>query len=156
MIIKALCPGLVPHTQIHLASPVVDELFRLCDPAKRSPMNATTISHICNCTRYSCICDNNCMYYTQMIEHRRTEPACSEITPRPHSALSECIHHGVGWRRSHAHTTKLLCMVPIMQCAGPRWRNPLKGRIRQQSCGGSISPNELEHIPLCAQRTQDG
>ena len=32
--IKASCPGLTPVTQIHIASPAVDELFRLCDPAR--------------------------------------------------------------------------------------------------------------------------
>ncbi len=31
--IKALCPGLVSQNQI-LASPTIDELFRLYDPAK--------------------------------------------------------------------------------------------------------------------------
>ena len=32
--IKALCPGLTPTTQLHIATPTVDELFRLCDPAR--------------------------------------------------------------------------------------------------------------------------
>jgi hypothetical protein len=32
--IKALCPGLTAHTQVHLTSPAIDELFQLCDPAK--------------------------------------------------------------------------------------------------------------------------
>ena len=32
--IKALCQGLVAHIQIHLASPAIDKLFWLCDPAK--------------------------------------------------------------------------------------------------------------------------
>ena len=32
---KALCPGLSPATQIHIAIlPAVDKLFRLCDPAR--------------------------------------------------------------------------------------------------------------------------
>ena len=52
--IKALCPGLTPTTQLHIATPTVDELFRLCDPARtlRSTMNATTILRICIYTRY--------------------------------------------------------------------------------------------------------
>ena len=29
--IKALCPGLTAHTQIHLTSPALDELFQLCN-----------------------------------------------------------------------------------------------------------------------------
>jgi hypothetical protein len=32
--IKALCSGLTAHTQIHLTSPAIDELIRVCDPAK--------------------------------------------------------------------------------------------------------------------------
>ena len=104
--IKALYPGLVSQNQI-LVSPTIDELFRLTILQKRSHMNATTILHICNCTHYSCVCDNNCIYYKQTTEHCRTEPARSERTPRPHGALAECIHHGVGRKRSHAHTTKL-------------------------------------------------
>ena len=31
--IKALCPGLTAHTQIHLTSPALDELFQLFNPA---------------------------------------------------------------------------------------------------------------------------
>ena len=34
--IKALCPGLTAHTQVHLTSPAIDELFRLCDPEKNA------------------------------------------------------------------------------------------------------------------------
>ena len=105
--IKALCPGLAAYTHIHLASPAIeDELFRLCDPAKKClHMNATTIiPHICNCTRYSCDCDNNCMYYTQTTKQCCAEHANSATTPRPHDALTECTNHGAGWRRNHAHT----------------------------------------------------
>ena len=32
--IKTLCPGLTAHTQVHLTSPAIDELFRLCDQVK--------------------------------------------------------------------------------------------------------------------------
>jgi hypothetical protein len=31
--IKTLCPGLTAHTQMHLTSPALDELFQLCNPA---------------------------------------------------------------------------------------------------------------------------
>ena len=31
--IKALYPGLTAYTQMHLASPALDELFQLCNPA---------------------------------------------------------------------------------------------------------------------------
>ena len=34
--IKTLCPGLTAHTQVHLTSPAIDELFRLCDPEKNA------------------------------------------------------------------------------------------------------------------------
>ena len=39
--IKALCPGLTVHTQMHLASPALDELFQLCNPA-------ITLTHKCD------------------------------------------------------------------------------------------------------------
>jgi hypothetical protein len=31
--VRALCPGLTAHTQMHLTSPALDELFQLCNPA---------------------------------------------------------------------------------------------------------------------------
>ena len=32
--IKELCPSLTTQTQIHMTCPAIDDLFRLCDPAK--------------------------------------------------------------------------------------------------------------------------
>ena len=48
--IKALCPGLTPATQLHIATPTVDELFWLCDPART--LDHERDHHICNYTRY--------------------------------------------------------------------------------------------------------
>ena len=49
-------------------------------------------------------------------------------TPRKRDALTECTDRGA---RNRANTTKSCC-EELMQCIGPRWRNPPEKHTKQQ------------------------